>query len=165
MLQLWFFPWQAVVPARRRKVLLIPLRLAVSDLQPGGAAAYGQAVQNAIQLAVDEINEAGGINGYKLELNFQDDEHDAEKSVNAYNTIKDWGAQLLIGCVTSTPCIAVEEKTKEDNMFQLTPSGTAVACTQYDNAFRVCFSDPAQGTASAQYVGEHNPGKQGGCYL
>mgnify|MGYP004455714347 FL=1 len=122
----------------------------------GGAAAYGQAVQNAIQLAVDEINEAGGINGYKLELNFQDDEHDAEKSVNAYNTIKDWGAQLLIGCVTSTPCIAVEEKTKEDNMFQLTPSGTAVACTQYDNAFRVCFSDPAQGTASAQYVGEHN---------
>ena len=79
----------------------------------GGAAAYGQAVQNAIQLAVDEINEAGGINGYKLELNFQDDEHDAEKSVNAYNTIKDWGAQLLIGCVTSTPCIAVEEKTKE----------------------------------------------------
>lgn len=121
----------------------------------GAAAAYGQAVQNAIQLAVDEVNEAGGINGYKLELNFQDDEHDAEKSVNAYNTLKDWGVQILLGCVTSAPCIAVSEKTKEDNLFQLTPSGTALECTQYDNAYRVCFSDPAQGTVSAQYIGEH----------
>ena len=49
----------------------------------GGAAIYGTAVMNAAQLAVDEINAAGGVNGYQLELNFQDDEHDAEKSVNA----------------------------------------------------------------------------------
>jgi branched-chain amino acid transport system substrate-binding protein len=122
----------------------------------GGAAAYGQAVANAAQLAVDEINEAGGVNGYKLELNFQDDEHDAEKSVNAYNTLKDWGAQIILGSVTSAPCIAVTEKTKEDNMFQLTPSGSSVECTQYDNNFRVCFSDPAQGAASARYIGENN---------
>jgi len=121
----------------------------------GGAATYGLAVKNALELAVEEVNAAGGINGYKLELNFQDDEHDAEKSVNAYNSLKDWDADVLLGCVTSTPCIAVSEKTKADNMFQLTPSGTAVACTQYDNAFRVCFSDPAQGTASAQYIGEN----------
>ncbi len=122
----------------------------------GGAAAYGQAVRNAAQLAVDEINENGGVNGYMLELNYQDDEHDAEKAVNAYNTIKDWGVQIVLGSVTSAPCIAVADKTKDDNIFQLTPSGTAVECTQYDNAFRVCFSDPAQGTASAQYIGEHN---------
>lgn len=122
----------------------------------GGAAAYGLAVQNAAQLAVDEINAAGGVNGYKLELNFQDDEHDAEKSVNAYNTLKDWGAQMILGSVTSAPCIAVTEKTKEDNMFQLTPSGTSLACTQYDNNFRVCFSDPAQGTESAKYIGDNN---------
>lgn len=122
----------------------------------GGAAIYGTNVMNAISMAVDEINEAGGVNGYQLELNFQDDEHDAEKSINAYNTVKDWGAQVLIGCVTSTPCIAVTEKTKEDNMLQLTPSGSAVKCTQYDNAFQVCFSDPNQGAASAQYIGENN---------
>lgn len=121
----------------------------------GGAAAYGLAVQNAAQLAVDEINAAGGVNGYKFELNFQDDELDAEKSVNAYNTLKDWGAQIILGSVTSGCCIAVTDKTKEDNMFQLTPSGSAVACTQYDNNFRVCFSDPAQGAASAQYIGEN----------
>lgn len=122
----------------------------------GGAAAYGQAVQNAAQLAVDEINANGGVNGYMLELNYQDDEHNAEKAVNAYNTLKDWGVQIVLGSVTSAPCIAVVDKTKEDNIFQLTPSGTAVECTKHDNAFRVCFSDPAQGTVSAQYIGENN---------
>lgn len=121
----------------------------------GGAAIYGINVMNGAQLAVDEINAAGGVNGYTLEFNFQDDEHDAEKSVNAYNTLKDWGAQMIIGSVTSNPCIAVGEKTHEDNMFQLTPSGSAVKCTQYDNAFQVCFSDPNQGAASAQYIGEN----------
>lgn len=122
----------------------------------GGAADYGLNVQNGVQLAVDEINAAGGVNGYQLELNFQDDEHDAEKSVNAYNTLKDWGVQMIVGCVTSNPCIAVSEKAHEDNMMMLTPSGSAVKCVQYDNAFQVCFSDPNQGAASAQYIGEHN---------
>ena len=121
----------------------------------GGAAVYGQAVMNASQMAADEINAAGGINGYQIEFNFQDDEHDAEKSVNAYNTLKDWGMQMLMGTVTSTPCTAVSAKTEEDNMFQLTPSGSAVESIAPANAFRVCFSDPNQGTASAQYIGEN----------
>lgn len=121
----------------------------------GGAAAYGTAVKNGIQLAVDEINAAGGINGKQIEYKFEDDEHNAEKAVNAYNTLKDWGMQLLIGTVTSAPCTAVVEKTKEDNMFQLTPSATAVESIQYDNAFRICFSDPNQGTESAKYIGEN----------
>ncbi len=122
----------------------------------GGAAVYGQAVKNAAELAVEEINAAGGVNGSQLVFKFEDDEHDAEKAVNAYNTLKDWNMQILMGTVTSTPCVAVTEKTKEDNMYQLTPSGSAVQCVQYDNAFRVCFSDPNQGTASAQYIGENN---------
>ena len=121
----------------------------------GGAAVYGNAVKNGAQIAVDEINAAGGINGVQIEYRFEDDEHDAEKSVNAYNTLKDWNMQLLMGTVTSAPCVAVSEKTKEDNMYQLTPSGTSVPCVQYDNAFRVCFSDPNQGIASAQYIGQN----------
>lgn len=121
----------------------------------GGAAVYGQAVKNAAELAVDEINAAGGVNGVQLEFQFQDDEHDAEKAVNAYNALKDWGMQILMGTVTSAPCIAVVEKSQADNMFQLTPSGSAVESIAYDNAFRVCFSDPNQGLASAQYIGEN----------
>lgn len=121
----------------------------------GGYAVYGMAVQNGAQIAVDEINAAGGVNGYKLEFSFQDDEADAEKSVNAYNTLKDWGAQMIVGSTTSGACIAVADKTKDDNMFQLTPSGSAVECAQYDNCFRICFSDPNQGAASALYIGEN----------
>lgn len=121
----------------------------------GGAAVYGQAVMNGAQIAVDEINAAGGINGMTIEFNFQDDEHDAEKSVNAYNTLKDWGMQVLMGTVTSTPCLAVADKSAQDNMFMLTPSGSAVECVANDNVFRVCFSDPNQGAASAQYIGEN----------
>ena len=120
----------------------------------GPAAIYGSDVRDAISIAVDEINAAGGINGHQIEYKFEDDEHNAEKSVNAYNSLKDWGMQMLVGTVTSGPCIAVSEKTKEDNMFMLTPSGTAVQCVQYDNAFRVCFSDPNQGAASAQYIAD-----------
>ena len=121
----------------------------------GGNALYGLAVQRGAQIAVDEINAAGGINGTQIEFNFQDDEADAEKSVNAYNSLKDWGMQMLMGTVTSTPCVSVAAKTAEDNMFQLTPSGSSVECVQNDNAFRVCFSDPDQGKKSAQYIGEH----------
>ena len=120
----------------------------------GGAAAYGNAVCNAAELAVEEINAAGGINGFKVEYSKEDDELNAEKSVNAYNTLKDWVMQILVGSTTSACSIAVSEYTKADNMFQLTPSGSAVDCVKYDNAFRVCFSDPNQGIASAQYISD-----------
>ena len=126
----------------------------------GGAAVYGIAVQRGAELAVEEINAAGGVNGVQIEFQFEDDEHDAEKAVNAYNTLKDWNMQMLMGTVTSTPCQAVAEKTKEDNMYMLTPSGSAVPCIQYDNAFRVCFSDPNQGIASAQYIGGNGLAKK-----
>ena len=122
----------------------------------GGAAVYGLAVKNAMEIAINEINANGGINGYKVEGKFEDDEHDTEKSVNAYNSLKDWGMQLLNGTVTSGPCIAVADKSNEDNIFQLTPSGSAVECVLHDNVFRVCFSDPNQGAASADYIDKHN---------
>ena len=121
----------------------------------GGAAVYGIAVKNGAELAVKEINEAGGIGGMQVEINYQDDEHDAEKAVNAYNTLKDWGAQAILGAVTSAPCVAVGGVAQGDNIFMLTPSGTAVDCVKYDNAFRVCFSDPMQGVESAKYIGDH----------
>ena len=109
---------------------------------------------NGAQIAVDEINEAGGLNGVQIEYKGEDDELDNEKSVSAYNALKDWGMQILVGPTTSGCTIAVAEKTKADNMFQITPSGSSQDCTKYDNVFRVCFSDPAQGTKSADYISE-----------
>lgn len=121
----------------------------------GGAAIYGQSVMNGAQIAVDEINAAGGINGYQIAYKFEDDQHDAEKSVNAYNSLKDWGMQVLMGTVTTTPCVAVSEKTAEDGMFELTPSASSTDVIVNDNVFQTCFTDPNQGTASAQYIAEN----------
>ena len=91
-------------------------------------------------------------NGVKIEYKFEDDQHDAEKSVNAYNSLKDWGMQVLMGTTTTTPCIAVAEKTAEDGMFEITPSASSVDVIANDNVFQVCFTDPNQGSASAQYI-------------
>ncbi len=135
----------------------------------GAAAIYGQAVKNGAQIAVDEINAEGG--DIQFELNFQDDENDAERSVNAYNNLKDWGMQILVGTVTTTPCVAVSAETNADNMFQLTPSGSStdviggfedadgnISIPRKENVFQMCFTDPNQGAASAQYIAEQGLG-------
>lgn len=118
----------------------------------GGAAIYGNAVKNGAELAVEEINAQGGL---QFELNFQDDENDPEKSLNAYNNLKDWGMQALLGTVTTQPCLTVAPETAADNMFLLTPSASAVDVIKEDNAFQVCFTDPNQGVASADYIAEN----------
>ncbi len=132
------------------------LRIGGSGPLTGDYALYGNGVKNGAQLAIDEINAAGGINGCTIEFNMQDDEAGEEKAVNAYNVLKDWDMDLSIGTVTSGACIAFGAEAAKDNMFLLTPSSTAVECISADNAFRVCFSDPNQGVASADYIAEQN---------
>ncbi len=137
----------------------------------GGAAIYGNAAKNGAQIAVDEINALGGI---QFELNYQDDAHDAEKSVNAYNTLKDWGMQIFLGSVTSTPGVATSVEANADNMFYLTPSASStdvlggvanpltgtVDIERKANVFQLCFMDPNQGTASAQYISDKGLGEK-----
>ena len=124
----------------------------------GGAAVYGNAVVNGAEIAIDEINANGGINGYQIEYKKADDEHDQEKAVNAYNSLKDWGMQFLVGPTTSAPAIAVGTESEADNLFMISPSGSALEVTAPKNVFRVCFSDPAQGAKSAEYIGSHKLG-------
>ena len=127
----------------------------------GTAAIYGQAVKNGAQIAVDEINAAGGINGLKIEFQFQDDANVAESSVNAYNKLMDWGMDILMGTVTTTPCISVSAKAYSDRVFALTPSASSTDVTaDKDNMFQLCFSDPNQGTGSATYIAEKMAGKK-----
>lgn len=128
----------------------------------GATAIYGTAVKNGAQIAVDEINAAGGINGKQIEYRFEDDQNDAEKAVNAYNTLKDWGMQMLVGTTTTASCIAVAGKTASDNLFQITPSASApsVLSSGNGNIFQVCFTDPNQGIASAQYIAENKLAKK-----
>ena len=105
----------------------------------GAAAIYGNAAANGAKIAVDEINAMGGI---QFELNYQDDVHDAEKAVNAYNNLKDWGMQLSLGSVTSAPCNATAAETYSDRIFALTPSASAPTVIEgKDNMFQMCFLD------------------------
>ena len=140
-----------------------PIKLGGIGPITGSTAVYGTAVMNAEELAVKEINEANGSPVF--EWQFEDDESDAEKSVNAYNTLKDWGMQVLAGPVTTTPSVAVASETVNDNMFMMTPSASSVSVILNDandpesargNVFQVCFTDPNQGVASADYIADNS---------
>ncbi len=122
----------------------------------GAAAIYGNATKYGTELAVEEIDALGGI---QFEIKWEDDEHDPEKSVNAYNNLKDWGMQMLVGTTTTAPCVAVSAETNSDHMFELTPSASSTDVNDgKDNVFQMCFTDPNQGTASAEYISEKKLG-------
>ena len=122
----------------------------------GPAASYGTSVKQGAEIAIAEINEAGGVTvgdvNYTLALAFEDDEATEDKSIQAYNTLMDEGIQVMMGATTSGSTIAITDLTADDGILQITPSGSAPDCIQYDNAFRICFSDPDQGIAMADYA-------------
>ena len=137
----------------------------------GGAAIYGNAAKGGAEIAVEEINALGGI---QIDLRYEDDAHDAEKSVNAYNILKDWGMQVFLGSVTSTPGAATAAESNADHIFYLTPSASStdviggvanpltnsVDIQRRDNVFQMCFVDPNQGSASAQYISDNKLGEK-----
>ncbi len=137
----------------------------------GGAAIYGNAAKNGAEIAVEEINALDG--DIKFELKYEDDAHDAEKSVNGYNALKDWGMQIFLGSVTSAPGVATSVESNNDHIFYLTPSASStdvlggvanpltgtVDIARKDNVFQMCFMDPNQGSASAQYISDMGLGE------
>lgn len=120
----------------------------------GGAAIYGKAVANSAQMAVDEINAAGGLNGIKFKLVAVDDKHDASNIATNYATLLEGGMQVSLGTVTSNPCLEFKTYSHEDNVFFLTPSATADAVPEFDNGYQMCFADSNQGSGAALYVND-----------
>lgn len=119
----------------------------------GTAATYGTSVRNGAQIAIDEINAAGGVNGVQLALIFADDEADSAKAVTAYENLMDKGMQVLIGATTSGVSVALNDSVGKDGILQITPSASQLeAVSVNSNAFRVCFTDPLQGIAMADYT-------------
>lgn len=122
----------------------------------GDYAIYGTAVANGAKIAVDEINAAGG--DIQFEIKSEDDVADGETSVNAYNTLMDWGMQLLVGPTTTGAAVAVSSVVNSDRTFMLTPSASSTDVIDgKDNVFQVCFTDPNQGTGAADYIAENMP--------
>ena len=135
----------------------LTLTIAHIGPQTGGAAVYGLATYRGAQIAADEITAAD--NGIKVVLLNEDDTHDAEKAVNAYNSVMEKGAQMIVGTTTTAPCIAVGAKAYEERVFMLTPSASSTDVTaDKDNVYQLCFTDPNQGSASAAVIKERNLG-------
>ena len=124
----------------------------------GDYATYGTSVKKGAELAAKEINENGGVNGYTVKVQVEDDQADPEQAVKAYATLMDRGINASIGCVTSGACVAVTEEAKRDGIITMTPSASQLEAAQYDNNFRVCFLDPDQGTYSADFIADNEIG-------
>ena len=117
----------------------------------GDYANYGTSVANAAQIAVDEINAAGGVNGMTLALDYQDSVGDPESAVNAYGKLIDSGMDVCMGGVLSGENASIAAAAAEDEMMLL--SGNS-------NAFRICFTDSSQGVASADYIADNSMATQ-----
>lgn len=123
----------------------------------GAYANYGLSEKNGAELAVKEINEAGGIAGKQIELSYQDSQGESESAVNAYGKLMDWGMEVSLGCVLSGENASVVAAARDDDVLLITPSGSADKCIDgNDKAFRVCFYDSYQGAAAAQYIKNNN---------
>lgn len=118
----------------------------------GDYATYGTSVKQGAEIAVEEINAAGGVNGITFKFSLKDDESDPAKATSAYNMLMDEGMQVSLGGVTSGASLAAAEESKKDGILLVTPSASQKECVQYDNCFRICFTDPDQGTYSADFI-------------
>ena len=138
--------------------------IGVSGPLTGGAAMYGQAVINSAQLAIDEINAAGGLNGIKFKLISTDDVNDAAKLSTNYSSMLEAGMQVSLGTVTTQPGLEFKNLSFEDNVFFLTPSATGDDIPGNPNGYQMCFADGNQGKGAAQYVNENFAGQTIGVF-
>ena len=130
----------------------------------GGAAVYGVAVQNSAQLAVDEINAAGGLNGIKFKLVMLDDKHDAANISTNYSSLLEGGMQVSLGTVTTAPGMEFKNLANDDNVFFLTPSASGDAIPEFANGFQMCFADGNQGKVAADFINQNFAGQTIGVF-
>ena len=140
------------------------IKIGLTGPLTGGAAVYGIAVKNSAQLAISEINAAGGLDGVKFSFEMYDDQHKADLVANHYATLLEKGMQISLGTVTTKPGLEFKELSKADNVFVITPSASGDAVPEYDNTFQMCFADSNQGSASAEYFNDNYKGKKIGVF-
>ena len=130
----------------------------------GAAAVYGTAVKNSAEMAVEEINANGGLNGIPLKLVAEDDKHDPALVETNYATLMDKGMQVSLGTVTTAPGLEFKALAKNDNVFFLTPSASGDAIPEFENGYQMCFADGNQGKVAAEFVNANYAGKTIGAF-
>ncbi len=134
-----------------------PIKLGMLTPTSGDLAMYGQAVLNAAELAIAEINTAGGVNGRQLELTYYDNEGDATKSINLFNRLADQdNIDALVGPVISGTSLVVAPEADRRGIPMVTPTATNAEVTVgMEYVYRVCFTDPYQGAMGAKFASEN----------
>ena len=130
----------------------------------GAAAVYGVAVQNSAQMAVDEINAAGGLNGIKFKLVMLDDKHDPANISTNYSSLLEGGMQVSLGTVTTAPGMEFKNLSNDDNVFFLTPSASGDKIPENANGFQMCFADGNQGKVAADFINQNFAGQTIGAF-
>ncbi len=138
--------------------------IGVSGPLTGAAAIYGTAVKNSAQMAVDEINAAGGLNGVMFKLVVMDDKHDATLVSGNYSALLEGGMQLSLGTVTTDPGLEFKNLSVEDNVFFLTPSASGDKIPENPNGYQMCFADGNQGKVAADFVNQNFAGQTIGVF-
>lgn len=140
------------------------IKIGMTGPLTGAASIYGMAVKNSAELAVKEINEAGGLKvgdtNILFEFEMKNDEHDPTKVANRYSALYEGGMQVSLGTVTTKPGLEFTDLSHEDNVFFLTPSSTGDDITKHSNGYQMCFSDSNQGTAAGKWFNDNYKGKK-----
>jgi branched-chain amino acid transport system substrate-binding protein len=131
-----------------------PIKVGVYLDLSGQTSSFGQSTKNGVEMARDEINNAGGINGRKIELVIEDEQGEPGKVTTVVTKLlRQDGVVALLGEVASTNSLTAAPKAQEAKIPMITPSSTNPEVTKKgDYIFRVCFIDPFQGEVMAKFA-------------
>ena len=129
------------------------IRVGVMGPYTGDVAQYGLAVRSGALLYIKKFNEQGILNGKVIEAVAEDEKGDSTEAILVYNKLIDEGVTAIIGDVTSTPTIALAQKSVLDTIPCVTASATAGDVVVHgNNMFRACITDPFQGRVMAEFA-------------
>jgi len=142
------------------------VKIAVVGPVTGSNAALGEQMTRGAKMAVADINAKGGVMGKKLALEIADDACDPKQAVAAANEVVGKGVVFVAGHYCSSSSIPASAVYNEAGILQITPASTNPALTDdaakkgWNNVFRVCGRDDAQGAVAGKYLADHYKGKK-----
>lgn len=130
------------------------IRIAVAGPMTGQYAAFGEQMKRGAQMAVDDINARGGINGKKLLLEVADDACDPKQAVSIANQMASRGVIFVAGHYCSSTSIPASDVYQQEGMVEISPASTNPTFTDrgLSNIFRLCGRDDQQGPAAAEFI-------------
>src|SRR5262249_21325851 len=122
-------------------------------------------IRHGVEVAVDDVNAAGGVLGRKVVMAIEDDQCDSRRAVAVANEVAAKGATLVVGHFCSGASISASAVYAEEGILQITPASASPALTDeaaakgWTNVFRTCGRDDAQGVSAGQFLAQRYKGR------